>query len=340
MRHLYIGTYTQNESEGIYICRLDPSSGAIQITGTAPDQSNPSFLAVDPSGLYLYAANELADGTISSYAIAPETGALTLIGRQSSRGAHPCHISIAGHSLLVANYGGGSVAALPILPDGSLGAATGYAQHSGAGSTQRQSGPHPHCAVLVGGSVYVPDLGLDKVMIYRLAGGELIPNEVAYAALAPGAGPRHVASGSDGRTLYVVNELDSTVTVLRRDAQTGALDPMQTVSTLPEGYEGVNYPAEIQLHPSGRFLYVSNREHDSIGLFLVDAATGALRPAGHSPSGGRWPRSFGIDETGRFLVAAHQRSETVVSFAIDQATGELSPTGHAVQIPVPVCVRL
>ncbi|HLO03035.1 MAG TPA: lactonase family protein, partial [Symbiobacteriaceae bacterium] len=247
------------------------------------------------------------------------------------------HVSIAGDSLLVTNYGGGTVAALPIQPDGSLGPATGFAQHEGSGPTARQAGPHPHSALYSSGFVYVPDLGLDRVVIYRLVEGELIP--ASFAALPPGSGPRHLAAGSGDRLLYLVNELNSTVTVFQRDGETGALEAVQTVSTLPAGYAGINYPADIHLHPSGRFLYVSNREHDSIALFLVEAQSGLLSPAGHFPSGGRWPRSFGIDPTGRFLVAAHQKSDSVVSLAIDQASGALTPTGHSLSIPVPVCVR-
>lgn len=336
MRHLYIGTYSQHESQGIYICRFDPSTGAIEIAGAEGD-SNPSFLILDPTGRRLYAVNELVDGAVAAYAVDGETGALTLIGRVDSKGAHPCHLSIAGDALLVANYSGGSVAALPIRPDGSLGPATGFAQHEGAGPTERQTSPHPHSALYLDGFVYVPDLGLDRVVIYRLAQGELIP--ASYAQLAPGSGPRHLAASADGRRLYLANELDSTVTVLQRDGESGALDAVQSLSTLPPGYEGINYPADLHLHPSGRFLYLSNREHDSIALFLVDGSSGRLTAAGHFPSGGRWPRSFGIDPTGQYLVAAHQKSDSVVSHRIDPATGALAPTGHSVQIPVPVCVR-
>lgn len=334
---LYIGTYTQNGSQGIHLGELDPTSGAITMTGAVDDRLNPSFLVLHPSGRFLYAVNELVDGAVAAYAIDAQTGALALIGRQSSGGAHPCHLSIVGDTLLVANYSGGTVAALPIQPDGSLGSATGIAQHEGTGPTARQAGPHPHAALCINGFVYVPDLGLDQVLIYRLVAGELLPT--SSIRLAPGSGPRHLAVGAGGRLLYLANELDSTVTVLRRDAQTGGLEAVQTVSTLPPAYEGVNYPADLHLHPSGRFLYVSNREHDSIALFLVDAGSGALSPAGHFPSGGRWPRSFGIDPTGRFLVAAHQKSDTIVSHAIDQETGALRPTGYLVSIPVPVCVR-
>lgn len=336
MHHLYIGTYTQHESQGIYICNFDPSTGAIALTGTAEDRLNPSFLTLDPTGRHLYAANEMVEGAVASYAIDPETGALTLVNRQPSGGAHPCHVSLAGESLLVTNYSGGSVAALPIQPDGSLGSATGFAQHEGVGPTERQTGPHPHSALYLGGFVYVPDLGLDRVVIYRLVDGELRPT--SHVQLAPGSGPRHLAASSDGGTLYLANELNSTVTVLRRDATTGALDPVQTVPTLPPGYEGINYPADLHLHPSGRFLYLSNREQDSIALFTVDAGTGQLAPAGHFQTGGRWCRSFAIDPAGRFLVAAHQKSDSVVSLAIDQVTGALTPTGHSVQIPVPVSV--
>lgn len=336
MRHLYIGTYTQRESQSIYICRLDPATGALTLAGTAEDKLNPSFLTLDPIGRHLYAANELTDGAVASYAVDPATGALTLVNRQPTHGAHPCHVSIAGDSLILTNYSGGSVAALPIRPDGVLSPAASFVQHEGAGPTERQTSPHPHSALHVGGFVYVPDLGLDRVVIYRLAAGELVPH--GFAELAPGSGPRHLEVSPDGRLLYLANELNSTVTVLRRDLTTGALESIQTLSTLPPDYTGVNYPADLHLHPSGRLLYLSNREHDTIALFTVDGDSGLLTPAGHFPTGGRWCRSFAIDPSGRYLVAAHQKSDTVVTLAIDPETGALSPTDHSLQIPVPVCV--
>jgi 6-phosphogluconolactonase len=337
----YVGTYTQRGSQGIYTCTLDQDTGAVTAAGASADQLNPSFLAFSPDGRFLYAANEMDEGAVSAWAVAPGTGALTLLGRQPSRGAHPCHVSVAGPYLLVANYSGGTVTVLPILADGSLGEPVDTVQHSGSSVTDRQQGPHPHSVLAhpAGTWVYVPDLGLDRVVGYRLENGRLVPADGAGAATAAGAGPRHLTFDAAGRRTYLINELDSTVTVWRVDPDTGALTFLQTVGTLPEGHSGTNWPADIHLHPSGRFLYGSNREQDSIAIFRVDAGTGALEFAGHSPSGGRWPRSFAIDPTGRYLLAAHQHGDTIVTFRIDPETGVLEPTGHEVAVPAPVCIK-
>lgn len=343
----YVGTYTQRGSEGIYAAALDLATGAIRLTGIARDQLNPSYITLHPSGRYLYAANETLEGAVAAYAVAPETGALTLLNRQASHGADPCHVSVAGEYLLVANYSGGSVAVLPIGPDGSLGEASCVVQHTGFSVTERQRGPHPHSIWLDPGGrwVYVPDLGLDRVLIYRLHRGALVPNEVPFVAMAPGAGPRHLALA--GRYVYVINELDSTVAVCRLDPGTGALGLQASVCTLPSGFTGESYCADIHLHPSGRFLYASNRGHDSIAVFAVSPESGSLTavgwqhtgPAGHAPAGSQWPRAFAVDPSGRFLVVANQYSDSVVSFRIDPENGGLAPAGYVAAVPAPVSIQ-
>ena len=337
-QHFYVGTYSERGSQGIYTGALDLSGGAVSLTGSSSDPFNPSFLVLHPSGRFLYGVNETEQGAVAAWAVDPATGSLTLLNRQPSLGAHPCHLSIAGGHLLVANYSGGTIAALPIREDGSLGEPSSMVRHSGAGLTERQQGPHPHM-ILPGPTsrwLYVPDLGLDQVLLYELQNGQL--KRGTTVGVTPGAGPRHLTFDRTGRFAYLINELDSSVIAFRVDPDSGALAPLQTVPTLPAGATGTNWPAGILLHPTGRFLYASNREQDNIALYRVDAETGRLTPAGHFPSGGRWPRAFAIDPTGRYLLAAHQHGDSIVTFAIDQETGTLTPTGHTVPVPAPVCI--
>jgi 6-phosphogluconolactonase len=252
------------------------------------------------------------------------------------------HVDRGGRHALVANYTGGTVAMLPVLADGALGEATATVRHEGSGTeTARQSAPHPHCIVPDPANRFalVADLGIDRVVVYRLDadGGRL--TRAAEGVLRPGAGPRHLAFGRDGRVVYVANELDSTVTAFRYDPETGALTAMRTVPASAGGAAARNYPADLHVHPSGRFVYVSNRGHDAIGVFAVDARTGELTPASQTPTGGSWPRNFGIEPDGRLLLVANQRGDSVVSFRVSDETGALTPTGHRVEIPSPVCIR-
>jgi 6-phosphogluconolactonase len=244
----------------------------------------------------------------------------------------------------VANYGGGSVACLPIGEDGRLGDATAFIQHKGSSvNPQRQREPHAHSINLDAANrfAFVADLGLDKVLVYRFdpSAGTLEPNDPPAAVIASGSGPRHFAFHPSGRFAYVINELNSTVTAFAYDAERGTLQTLQTVTTLPEGFDGKSFPAEVQVHPSGKFLYGSNRGHDSIACFAIDAATGRLTPIGHEPTQGKNPRNFGIDPTGAYLLAANQDGDNVVAFRIDPATGKLSPTGQSIRVPMPVCVK-
>ena len=355
---VYVGTFTGMEphgrgrAEGIYVGRMDPDSGALTLVHTVPGVDNPSFLALHPQQPYLYAVNAVPEhdgqpgGTVSAFAIDPATGALTYLNRQSSHGAGPCHVSVdhTGRWALVANYGGGSIAMLPIQDGGRLGPATDAVQHHGASVTpQRQAAPHAHSINLdpTGQFALVADLGLDQVLIYRLdrTAGKLVPNDPPAVAVAPGAGPRHLAFHPNGRYAYVINEINSTLTAFAYDGSSGRLNELQTESTLPPDFSGENSCAEVRVAPSGRFVYGSNRGHDSIVIFAVDEATGRLSYVGHESSGGRTPRNFVIDPTGAFLLAANQDSDTVVTFRIDQPTGRLSPTGQVAAVPAPVCLR-
>src|SRR5215813_10412954 len=346
---LYVGTYTNGKSEGIYVYRMDPASGELKSAATVKGVSNPSFLAIDPKRRFLYAANESGEfagrkgGGVTAFAIDQETGDLRKLNEQHSPGV-PCHVSVhpSGRFVLAANYGGGNVVIYPVRADGGLGAASDVAQHSGkGGDPKRQDGPHAHCVILdaAGRYAFAPDLGIDKVMIYRndVKNGKFIPN--GFAATKAGAGPRHFDFHPSGKFAYVINELDSTLTAFAYDNAKGALTESQTVSTLPPDFSGPNSCADVHVHPSGRFVYGSNRGHDSVVAFAIDQSTGKLNLIGHESTRGKWPRNFAVDPAGAFLLAANQNTDNVVSFRIDQQTGKLTATGQTTEIPSPVCLK-
>lgn len=346
-RLVLTGTFTDTgASEGIYAFRFDERTGTLTSVGLAAKTASPAWLALHPDGRHLYAVNEEDDGKVSAFALDPATGALTFLNQQSSHGARPCHLVVdpSGRALVVANYSSGTLALLPIDKDGRLGEATAVVQHAGKGTDpQRQEGPHAHQAVVdpSGRFLLAVDLGLDKVFVYALdaARGTLVANDLPAGSLEPGAGPRHLVFAPGGRRIYVINELASSISTIDWDGTKGALALAgPSVSTLPAGFTGKNSTAEIALHPSGRFLYGSNRGHDSIALFSVDAASGRLTAAGHTPAGGRAPRHFALDPTGRWLLAAGQDSNTLGVFAVDQATGRLTPAGTPLSTPRPVHV--
>ena len=348
---VYVGTYTRRTSEGIYVYRMDPASGALSFAAKATGITNPTFLALGPSD-HLYAVSEVTQGdgttggTVSAYAIQPATGELTYLNQQSTRGAGPCHLTVdkTGRFVLVANYQSGSLCVLRLQNDGSLGEATDFVQHEGSSvDPDRQEGPHAHSITLDDANrfAFAADLGLDRIMVYRLdlERGKLTPHDQPWVEVKAGAGPRHFAFAPDERYAYLINELDSTMTALAYDAARGVLTEVQTLSTLPQDFEGRSHCADVHVSPSGRFLYGSNRGHDSIAIFLIDQETGRLTPVGHEPTQGETPRNFAIDPTGTFLLAANQNSDTIVTFRIDQRTGELRPTGHVADVPEPVCIR-
>jgi 6-phosphogluconolactonase len=350
---LYVGTYTGPRSKGIYSLDFDPATGKLSGRALAAATANPSFLAIHPTGRFLYAVNEISDlggkktGAVAAFAVDQKTGALTLLNRRPSRGAGPCHLVVdaRGKYVLAANYGGGSACVLPVGKDGKLGEATGFVQHKGSSVDRaRQEGPHAHSINLdrANAFAFVADLGLDKVMIYKFDRdkGTLTPNEPDSVKVKPGSGPRHFAFHPSGRYAYVINELANTVTAFRYDAGRGRLETLQTVSTLPKGFKGKSYTAEVVVHPSGKFLYGSNRGHDSIAVFRVDTKSGKLTPAGHQGTDVKTPRNFIVDPAGKFLLVANQDAGSVIVFSIHPTTGALSPTGHSAEVPSPVCLRL
>lgn len=346
---VYVGPYTAGtKSEGIYRAELDLATGALTPAKLAGKAVNPSFLALHPSGKYLYAVGEGGGprgGTVTAFAL-DAAGDLTPLNQQSSAGAGPCHVTVnkAGTYAFIANYGGGSAAALPILSNGRLGKATSVVQHRGSSVNKaRQKEPHAHSINLDPANrfAFVADLGLDRVMIYCFdaARGSLTPNDPPFAAVQPGAGPRHFAFHPSGKFAYVINELNSTVTAFRYDPAAGALETIHSVSTLPKGYQGNTSTAEVVVHPSGKFLYGSNRGEDSIAVFAIDQETGKLTPTSRQGKGVKVPRNFAIDPSGRFCLVANQSGNTVIVFKIDPTTGALAPTGQSIQVDAPVCVR-
>jgi 6-phosphogluconolactonase len=343
---VYVGTYTNAKSKGIYVMDLDPKTGLLTEPKLAAETPSPSFLALHPNGKYLYAVNEVdtfhgqKTGGVSAFAINPD-GTRAALNQQSSGGPGPCHLEVdsAGRNVLVANYAGGSVAVLPADDNGTLGAPATVIQHQGSSvNKQRQEGPHAHCVLLTPpGFALVADLGLDKVFVYEFDPDHSSLRPYLTAQPPPGSGPRHLALHPTGRWLYVNNEIASTVSVFNFGR--GAPTEVQNVSTLPEGFDGSkNSTAEIAVHPSGRFVYVSNRGHDSVAIFKVDDRTGKLTAAGHQGTQGKTPRNFAIAPGGKFLLAANQGTDNVVVFRIDERNGALTPTGTVASVPTPVCV--
>jgi 6-phosphogluconolactonase len=346
----WIGTYTRGKSKGIYAYRWIPGERKFTSLGLAIESVQPSFLAVHPNQKFLYAVNETEQyeghpaGSVSAFTIDPSAGQLKQISRVSSKGADPCHLAVdrSGKWLYVANYTGGSTAAYSIQDDGSIGEATAFAQHSGSSVVRsRQQGPHAHCTVLSPDNhfVLVADLGLDQVLVYPIdpQSGGLATRDAGIAKLPPGSGPRHLVFRPDGKFVYVLNEINATVTSFRYVAQRGALEEPHTVSMLPEGYSGTgNSGAEIAIR--GNYLYASNRGHDSIAIFRIDQTSGKLTPTGHVPTQGKTPRAFAIDPSGQFFLAANQDSDNIVLFQIDGRTGGLTPTGEVWNVGMPVSI--
>lgn len=350
--HVYFGTYTGAKSKGIHVARFDAATGRLSEPRLAAETRNPSFLAVHPAGNFLYAVGEVNEaqgkraGAVTAFGRNASTGDLTELNQQTSGGTGPCHLSVdaTGKCLLVANYGSGSIAALPLRADGSLAEATTTIQHTGSSvNPQRQAGPHAHfiCPSPDHRFALTCDLGLDKVLVYQLdaTAAKLAPHDPPFAVVAHGAGPRHLAFHPNGQFVYVINEMALTITMFNYDAAKGVLFEEQTVSTLPAGYTatGKDSTAEIAVHPSGKFVYGSNRGHDSIAVFAADAKTGRLTLVQNESSQGKTPRHFAMDPTGRWLLAENQNSDSVVVFAIDAATGKLKPTGQTITVGSPVC---
>jgi 6-phosphogluconolactonase len=348
---MFVGTYTDKGSKGIYAYRFDPVTGESDAIGMVAETANPSFLAVDPNHKYLYAVNETDNfngghtGAVSAFAIDRDNGRLTLLQQVSSLGADPAHVSLdkTGHYLLVANYTSGNIAVFPVENDGQLGPRSAFVQHAGSSvNKERQAGPHAHEILASNDNQFVltADLGLDELLVYRFDPkiGSLTPNDPAFAKISPGAGPRHFAIAPSGKFIYLVNEMASTITVFAYTASSGKLREQQTISTLPADFKGENTTAEIEVDAKGKFLYASNRGDDSIAVFAVDPHNGKLSFVQRVPTGGKAPRHFTLDPTGKWMFAANQNSNSITIFGVDPNTGRLTPTSHAVQVATPVCV--
>ncbi|PWT89389.1 MAG: 6-phosphogluconolactonase [Proteobacteria bacterium] len=354
---LYAGTSTnRSSSKGIYVYRYDAGDGKVEPLGIAAETPSPTFLAVHPNHRFLYAVNEISNftgpgvpaggrvGSVTAFSIDAGSGRLTQLNAVSSKGGGPTHLSIdpGGKWVAAANYGGGSVVLFPVKADGSLGEAAGFVQHTGSSATPRQTAPHAHGAYFSPDSrfLFVADLGLDKIMAYRISSaGALEPLDPAFAPLKPGSGPRHMAFAPNGRFAYSANELNSTVTAFSFDKASGRLAEIQTVPSITgyDGSAGVNYPSEVEVDSRGRFLYLANRNGDNIAVFAI-GADGKLTPSSQTPVGGKYPRHFALDPSGNFLFVENQNSDNITEFRVDKTSGGLSPTGVDLKISIPMCV--
>lgn len=341
---VFIGTYTRSTSRGIYTVRFDPEKGTFRAPALAAEVKDPTFVTLSADRRHLYSVSATT-ASIHAFAADPATGELTALNQQPTGSAGPCDLRLdaTGRLLLTANYGGGSVTAFPVTADGQLGERCAFFQFEGKGPyPQRQDGPHAHGITYSPDNrfVLVPDLGTDRVMIYAIepAAGRVTPHTPAFAALAPGSGPRHATFSPDGRHVYVINELANTVTVFAYDAAAGALSELQTLPTLPAGFKDANTTAEIAVHPRGHTVYASNRGHDSLALYTRDAATGRLTFRAHVPTRGKAPRHFTLTPDAQWLIAANQDSDSLTVFRVDAQTGDLTPHGEPFALTRPVCV--
>ena len=348
---VFVGTYTGKKSQGIYRVEFDTDTGKLGQPALAAKVTNPSFLALAPDHKHLFCVCEMNEfrgmkaGAVGSFVLNVKTGGLKAINLQSSLGTGPCHIVCdkLGKHVLVANYGSGSVAVLPVAKDGKLGEACCFIQHKGASvDKDRQEGPHAHSANLDAANKFVAvcDLGLDKVLVYKYdsAAGKLTANDPPSVSVTPGSGPRHLAFHPNGKFAYVNCEMASTLTAMSYDAATGEFKLLNTLSTLPAPFKG-NSTAETFVHPNGKFVYTSNRGHNSIAIFAIDQATGKIKAIGHQGKGIKTPPSFNIDPTGKWMVVANQDGDSVIVYGIDGKTGQLTPTGEKVEVGAPVCIE-
>ena len=355
---VYVGTYTEKlffvegKGRGISVFALAAETGELTPLSVGPDAVSPALLALAPGGRYLYAVNECdridghPGGAVSAFAIDPETGALAFLNRQHSRGHFPAFVAVdaTGRLVVVGNHEDGTIACFPVLPNGSLDEASDFIQHVGSSvHPQHQRGPHVHSVNFDPTNRYLVacDKGADRIVVYRidLANGKLLPTDQPPTVAAPGSGPRHLAFHPSGHYAFVINELSSTLSAFAFDPDSGALRETHALPTLPADYSGLNMTADVHVHPNGRFVYGSNRGHDSLAIFAFDEATERLSALGHVATGGAFPRAFNLDPTGRLLLAANQNSDTIVAFSVDPDTGGLAPTGAVTRTPTPVCIR-
>ena len=345
------GSYSTPDKDSVHLFQLNLQDGSLKKLNAVDGLTNPSFLKIHPNGKYLYTVNEVStfdgkkSGGVTAFALDVKGGKLNKINQQPSGDTGPCHLTVdaTGKYVLVAHYGGGSTSVLPIKKDGSVGALVSQIKHKGSSVHSRQKAPHAH-SVHVGPNnkfAFAPDLGIDKVLVFSFdeKTGAIAETKFDGAKLEPGSGPRHFSFHPDGKFAYVINEIKQTVTTFRYNAKRGRLRTLQTLSSVPHPVEG-NSTAEVLVHPTGKFLYGSNRGHNSIAMFRINEKNGKLTALGHESTRGSTPRNFGIDPTGQFLLAANQQSDNVVVFRINQDTGKLKFTGNEIKLSKPVCVRM
>ncbi|GGF07264.1 lactonase family protein [Hymenobacter cavernae] len=349
---VYVGTFAQPGAESIFLYRLNPATGALTRVGATKAGANPTYFTLDPKQRFLYTVNETNEykggksGSVRAYSVDRKTGGLTLLNEQSSFGPGPCYISLdhTNKEVLVANYAGGSICALPVQANGQLGAPSATVQHTGSGPHKNQNAPHAHCFLADPANKFglAVDLGLDKVLAYPLepASGKFSTNATTAFATAPGAGPRHLTFHANNHWAYLINELNSTVTALTYDAAKGAFTELQTLSSLPADFKGENSCADIHVSPNGKFLYGSNRGHDSLVVYAIDQSSGKLTLVQHISTQGKTPRNFTLDPSGRIALVGNQNTNNIVTYRIDGQTGKLTPTGVSIEVPAPVCLKV
>lgn len=344
--HVFFGTHGSGRGIGISVARFNPQTGALTGLRLDIEAAQPGFFVIHPDGLHLYACDSGSAGGICAYAIDPKSANLTWLNRMPSGGDDPSYVCLdqTGRFVLLANYNSGSIAAFALKPDGSIGARTAFVQHTGRSvNPDRQTHAHAHSIIVDPSNRFAlaADLGVDKLFVYRFdqQTGALTPNDPPFVTISAGSGPRHVTFHPNGRWAYLINEMACTVTAFNWDSSRGALTEFQTISTLPAGFKGASTCAEVQVHPNGKFLYGSNRGHNSITVFSIDPASGRLTPVEHVPTRGKTPRNFAFDPAGNWIICTNQDSNTAVVFRVDNVSGRLTQTGEPVPVPFPFCER-
>jgi 6-phosphogluconolactonase len=343
---VYFGTHRAGPNIGFSLAHFDTDTGVLTKPEFLIESPEPAYFVIHPDDRHLYTCNSGSPGQVSAYEIEPHTGALKFLNRLPAGGTDTSYVSLdqTGHYVLAANYSGGNIAVFAIQPDGSLGERTAFVQHTGSSvNPQRQTHAYAHSIIVDPSNRFVLacDLGVDKVFIYRFNAqdGTLTTNNPPFANIKPGSGPRHVKFHPNGKWVYVISEIASTVTAFNWDSTNGALAEFQSISALPDDFKGVSTAAEIMIHPNGKFLYASNRGDNSLAVFAIDQTTGKLTPIEHVPSGGKMPRNFAFDPTGKWIICSNHDSNLVVVFHLDENTGKLTQTGDPVPVPYPFCER-
>ena len=344
--YVYFGTHSRGPGIGFSVAHFDTDTGALTQPRFLTEAVEPAYFVIHPDGRHLYTCNSGSPGGVSAYEIDRATGQLTLLNKEPSGGGDASYVCLdqTGRFVLVANYEGGNIAVFALQPDGRIGGRTAFAQHTGSSvDPKRQTHAYAHSIIVdpTNRFALVADLGLDRLFVYRFdeKNGSLRPNDPPFATVRPGSGPRHVKFHPNGRWVYLINEMGCTVTAFNWDSAHGALTEFQTISTLPADFKGASTCAEIKVHPNGRFLYGSNRGHDSLAVFAIDSTTGRLAPLEYVSTRGKIPRNFTFDPTGRWILCTNHGSDNAVVFRVDATTGRLTPAGQPVSVPSPFCER-